>query len=163
MILQNNTTINGVAYDWASVILTYGADAAMSGSNYLGTDRQIIEVTSLSYGETRASQKNYGAGSYPVTKGYGNVSVEGKMTISMGELRKIINADISGFNKVQNIPDFSLAVSYKTSSSDDITVTDTIYGCSIDSTMFDLKQNDMNIEVEVNLNPIGITYGTATV
>jgi len=82
------------------------------------------------------------------------------MTISMGELRKIIDAAGTDLNnKVQNVPDFSLIVSYKITG-ENVTVTDTIYGCSIDSTMFELNQNDMNIEVEINLNPIGVTYGS---
>jgi len=153
MILDNKTVINGIAYDWASIEFKFSTGSVNENS-------EIVQITSIGYGETRESKLNYGRGSQPVSKGFGNVSVEGKMKISMNEMRRLINAATNG--KVQNLPAFDILISYKPGSGDAIIVADVLNGCTIDSTRFDLNQNDMDIEVEVNLNPFNITYGTAS-
>lgn len=153
MILDNKTVVNGIAYDWSSIEFKFGVGSVNENS-------ELVQITNIGYGETRESKLNYGRGSQPVSKGFGNVSVQGKMKISMNEMRRLINASANG--KVQNLPAFDILISYKPGVGDAIIVSDTLNGCTIDSTNFDLNQNDMDIEIEVNLNPFNITYGNAS-
>jgi len=157
MLLHNNTNINGIAYDWSSIKFTFGSgDAAIENT-------ELIQITAISYGETRDAQKNYGTGAYPVSKGFGNVDVKASMTIAMTELRKLI--DIATNTKIQNLESFEIVISYYPGVTDQEgtpVVEDRIQGCSIDSTYFDLKQNDMNIEVEIDLNPMNVLYGVTS-
>jgi len=154
MILDNNNPqINGICYDWSSIEFQWGDNAPGSLGNTF-----IVEISKLNYGETRESKKNYGAGSYPVSKGQGNVDVKANMTISLFQMRKLINLAVN--NKVQNLDAFDINVVYKPGNSTTAVVTDVIQGCSIDSTYFEATQNDMGLEIELNLNPTRIIYGT---
>jgi len=152
MILTDNTSINGICYDWQSIRFSWGDGSPVENA-------EIVQISKINYGETRDSQKNYGAGSYPVSKGFGNVDVKASITLAMAEVRKLINAAKN--RKIQNLSTFEIMIEYKVGNRDTAIVTDFIQGCSIDSTYFELNQNDMNVEVEMDLNPMNIKYGLA--
>lgn len=156
MILDNNNPIiNGICYEWSSMEVKWGANSPGSIQN-----SQVIEISKISYGETQDGQANYGAGVYPVSVGSGNVAVKANMTISMFEMRKLMNLAIN--QKVQNLDRFDLVISYLPGNSQSAIVTDKIQGCKIYSTYFEAAQNDMKIDIDIELNPQRIVYGIAT-
>jgi hypothetical protein len=157
MILDNNTEINGIAYDWASITLKWVAGTTGVGDQITGVDgATLIGVSKIAYGETRDFQHNYGYGSYPISKGQGNITVEASMTINMQEYLKLLAFATNG--KIQNLGYFDVQVSYAPGTGDTPTQTHLIQSCSLSSSFFEVSQNDMNMEVEVDLHPLNIKY-----
>lgn len=89
--------INGKSYEWADIIL-----------NVLGVP--IIGITSIEYEEKQAMENVYGAGNRPVSRGYGKIEPNAKITILMEELENIQSVAPNG--EIQRIPEFDISVVY---------------------------------------------------
>lgn len=71
--------INGINYSWANVTLTlFGVP--------------VIGITKIEYKRKQKKDNNYGAGSQPVSRGYGNYEYEGSIEIYTDEWKRIIAA-----------------------------------------------------------------------
>lgn len=71
--------INGVNYSWANVqMILFG--------------NLLIGVTKISYKSKQAKENNYGFGSAPISRGYGNYEYEGSIEMYTDEWKKIIAA-----------------------------------------------------------------------
>jgi len=69
--------INGINYDWASISLQlFGVP--------------ITGIAKISYSRKQKKENNYGAGPYPVSRGYGNVEYQGSIEMYMDEWKLII-------------------------------------------------------------------------
>lgn len=89
--------INGKSYEWSDIIL-----------NVLGVP--IIGVTNIEYEEKQAMENVYGAGRFPVSRGYGKIEPTAKMTILMEELENI--QAVAPLGRIQDIPEFDIVVMY---------------------------------------------------
>lgn len=87
--------INGVAYSWANVqMIMFG--------------NLLIGVTKISYKAKQTKENNYGYGSQPVSRGYGNYEYEGSIEMYTDEWKKIIAA--SPDRDPLKIPPFDIPV-----------------------------------------------------
>lgn len=89
--------INGKSYEWADIQVTL-----------LG--QPLFGITSIEYAENQEMENVYGAGRFPVSRGYGKVVPEAKITVLMEELEAIQNAAPN--NRIQDIPEFDIIVTY---------------------------------------------------
>ena len=91
--------INGINYSWSSIRM-----------EILGSP--ITGVTAISYGEKDNKENNYGAGRYPVSRGYGNV----EPTCSVSMYKDTIEAlqKVAPNGRIQDIPPFDVTVAYVT-------------------------------------------------
>jgi hypothetical protein len=89
--------INGINYSWASVkVVLFGVP--------------VVGITKISYNAKQKKENNYGAGSEPVSRGYGNIEYEGSIEIYLDEWKRIIAAS---FNRNPlSIPPFDIQVLY---------------------------------------------------
>lgn len=88
--------INGKSYEWADIIL-----------NVLGVP--INGISSIEYGEKQEMQNVWGAGRFPVSRGYGKVDPDGtKITMTMEELENI--QSVAPLGRIQDIPEFDIIV-----------------------------------------------------
>lgn len=92
--------INGKSYEYADIIM-----------NVLGVP--IIGVTSIEYEDVQEMENIYGAGKYPVSRGYGKVVPTAKITLLMEEVEAIQAAVIaSPWSRIQDIPEFDITITY---------------------------------------------------
>lgn len=71
--------INGVNYSWANItLILFGVP--------------ISGITKISYKAKQNKENNYGVGSKPVSRGYGNYEFEGEIEIYIDEWKRIIAA-----------------------------------------------------------------------
>ena len=89
--------INGKSYEWADIIV-----------NVLGLP--IIGITNIEYEEKQGMENIYGAGRFPVSRGYGKIEPTAKMTILMEELENI--QSVAPLGRIQDIPEFDIVVMY---------------------------------------------------
>lgn len=89
--------INGKSYEWADIIV-----------NILGVP--VIGITAIDYEERQGMENIYGAGRFPVSRGYGKIEPTAKMTILMEELENIQSVAPNG--RLQDIPEFDVSVVY---------------------------------------------------
>lgn len=89
--------INGKSYEWADIAL-----------NVLGVT--IIGVSSIEYEEKQGMENIYGAGRFPVSRGYGKVEPTAKITLLMEEVQAIMA--VAPLGRIQDIPEFDIVVMY---------------------------------------------------
>jgi len=71
--------INGINYSWANISLTlFGVP--------------VVGITKIEYKRKQKKENNYGFGSQPVSRGYGNYEYEGSIEIYLDEWKRIIAA-----------------------------------------------------------------------
>ena len=76
---MNTPLINGVNYSWANVKFTlFGVP--------------VVGITKISYKKSQKKENNYGAGSAPTSRGYGNYEYEASITLYRDEWNRIIAA-----------------------------------------------------------------------
>jgi hypothetical protein len=71
--------INGINYSWGNITL-----------NLFGVP--VVGITKIEYKAKQKKDNNYGAGSQPVSRGYGNYEYEGHIEIYTDEWKRIIAA-----------------------------------------------------------------------
>lgn len=89
--------INGKSYEFADIIL-----------NVMGVP--IIGIVSIEYEERQNMENIYGAGRYPISRGYGKIEPTAKITLLMEEVQAIQN--VSPLGRIQDIPEFDISIIY---------------------------------------------------
>ena len=126
--------VNGQAYSYADITVTI-----------LGTP--IAGITSISYSDTQEITENMGSGRFPVSRGFGTISSEASLTIDRAELNALLLA--SPGNRLQNIGEFDITVSYVPTGS--APVTDIIKNCRFKNTPSGASEGDSNVIAELEL------------
>jgi len=126
--------VNGQAYSYADIIVT------VLGSPLAG-------ITAINYQDTQEVTENFGAGRFPTSRGLGKIESECSMSIDRAELNAILNA-ASG-NRLQNIGEFDITVSYVPAGS--APVTDIIKNCRFKNTPSGAAEGDSNVIAELEL------------
>lgn len=89
--------INGINYSWANVSLVlFGVP--------------VVGITKIEYKKKQKKENNYGFGSQPVSRGYGNYEYEGSIELYQDEWKRIIAA--SPNRDPMLIPPFEIQVTY---------------------------------------------------
>lgn len=87
--------INGINYSWANISLVlFGVP--------------VVGITKIDYKRKQKKENNYGAGSQPTSRGYGNYEYEGSIEIYTDEWKRIIAA--APLNDPLAIPPFDVQV-----------------------------------------------------
>ena len=126
--------INGIAYDWAQIVLTIA-----------GTP--IAGVSTINYSDTQAMVDNYGAGSFPVARGFGKYEAKASIELSMEEVESITSA--APGRRLQNIPEFPIIVSFV--APNNTVVTHKLKNCRFKDNKRDMKTGDSGVNVSIEL------------
>lgn len=129
--------INGTAYGWSSIEI-----------NILGV--AVVGVSAISYEETQEMENIYGAGSYPVARGYGNITTTGSITLHMSEVEALQAAAPNGNGRIQEIPEFDITISYLPADTASLR-THVLKNVRFSKNARAVNQNDKNIAVEIPL------------
>lgn len=97
MALNFVPEINGTSYDWNNITVSF-----------LGSP--ISQITAISYDSKQNKQDHYGWYNQPISRGYGNVTYTGSMTIYLDLWRSICQAAPNGDPLA--IPWFNISISY---------------------------------------------------
>lgn len=133
--------INGRTYDWPSIIVNI-MNVAVSG------------ISAIEYSDEQEVEDNYGAGSMPVSRGFGKYKAMAKLTLYMEDVEAITAIAPNG--RLQNIPEFDIIVAYVNSGN--VPVTHKLRNCRFKSNNRKSKSGDTKIEVELDLIVSHITW-----
>lgn len=132
--------INGRAYDFTQVLV-----------KILGAP--VVSVSAINYTEEQAKENNYGAGTRPVSRGHGAVTVSASVTISMNDVEAIRDAAPDG--SLLKIPAFDIEVSFLNSQK---VVTHVLKNCEFTNDGLEGSQDDKDLKRSFNLIPSHIKY-----
>ena len=126
--------VNGTEYSWGGIVLElFGVP--------------VQGITAISYKKKQAKTNNYGAGTKPVSRGYGKEECDGSIEVLRSEWTKVIAASPS-----QNplaIGWFPISVTYGTSMAD--ATIDILQGVEFLEDPFDAKEGDTKLLVKLPL------------
>lgn len=89
--------INGINYSWANIkLVLFGVP--------------VVGITKIEYGRKQKKENNYGAGTDPVSRGYGNKEYEGSIELYADEVNRIIASAPN--RELTSIPPFEIQVVY---------------------------------------------------
>jgi hypothetical protein len=129
-----NPLINGVNYSWSNVkLVLFGVP--------------VVGITQIEYKRKQKKDNNYGMGTEPISRGYGNKEYEGKITLYREEWNSIIAAAPS--RDPLDIPFFDVQVSF--SGSRVQTTLDVLRACEFLEDPFTIGQGDTKSMVEIPL------------
>lgn len=124
--------INGINYSWSNVkLVLFGVP--------------VIGVTKIEYSVKQKKENNYGMGTNPVSRGYGNKEYEGKITLYREEWQAIINAAPN--RSPEDIEPFDIQVTF--SGSRVTPNLDVLRSCEFLEDPFTVGQGDTKIMVEI--------------
>jgi len=126
--------INGQSYSWSQIEVRI-------------LNVPVAGITAISYEESEEMQDNWGAGKYPVSRGYGKIEATGSITLEMNEVEALQAAVPTG--RLQDIPEFDIVVSYLPQGGN--IVTHTLKNCRFKNNKREVNQGDMTIAVELEL------------
>lgn len=133
--------INGREHDWSSIQLLVGGVP-------------IYGVTRINYDDNTVKENRYGAGSMPVSRGYGNYTAKCGFTLYASETRAIQQSAPN--NKLQDIGPFDVVIQYLVGTS---IITDVVRNCEFTGNSRSLNQGDTAIEVEHEIICSHIDWG----
>jgi hypothetical protein len=130
--------INGASYEWADITL-----------NIMGVP--IVGITNIEYKQDQDMMNVYGAGRMPVSRGYGKITPEAKITLLMEEVEAISAAaqNVSALGLIQDIPEFDIVVAYLDSRK--TPVVHKLRNCRFKNNNRVTKTGDQSIEVQLDL------------
>lgn len=132
--------INGINYSWAGIkLVLFGVP--------------VVGITKISYNAKQKKENNYGAGTEPVSRGYGNTEYEASIELYMDEWKRIIAA--SPNRNPLAIPPFDIQVLYGSNAiaPDQI---DVLKSCEFLENPLDASQGDTKLMVTIPLIIAGI-------
>jgi len=145
-INKDQILINGAAYDWASLTISFGLPEL--------ADQIIWGASKLDYENDMPITNNFGKGRLPVSYGRQNITATATMTISAEEFHKL--EDVAPDNVIQDLPKFDVIAQYVTA--DGNTRTDIIRDCHLTKDGRSLSQNDPESKIDMELNPSFIDF-----
>jgi hypothetical protein len=126
--------INGRAYDWAQITATI-AGVPVAG------------ITSITYSEERTVEENFGAGSRPVSRGFGNIEASATIGLHMTEVERI--QLVAPNRNLMEIPEFDVTVTF--AAEDQVPANHIIKNCRFKNNSRDMSQGDTGVSVDLEL------------
>jgi hypothetical protein len=133
--------INGVEYTHADIVC-----------NILGAP--VVGITAIDYSDKQEITLNHSTGQHPSSRGFGPVTPEASITMTMKEVQRLSEAAPSG--RIQNIPDFDIRVNYVTEVAD--FVSHRLIRCRFKGRNPNSAVNNSQIEEEIELSVVDIDY-----
>lgn len=133
--------INGVEYTHADIVM-----------NILGVP--VVGVTNIDYSDMQEITLNHGTGTLPVSRGFGPVTFEATITLTMKEVQRLSN--VAPLGRIQNIPDFDIGINYVTEAGD--FVRHRLVKCRFKGRNPNTQVNNSQIEEELELSVADIKY-----
>lgn len=90
--------INGHSYEWADIQFSIAGGIP------------IVGITEINYSYSRNITNIYGAGSEPISVGYGAKTYDASITLKLEEVQNLLA--IAPFKDLSQIPSFSISVSW---------------------------------------------------
>lgn len=137
--------INGKAYDWNTVIVQ------MNNANI-----PFSAIDQISYSDSMEIEDNYGAGAFPVSRGYGNYAAEGSITLHADEIVQLQGSSPTG--RLMDIPEFNIIVVYAHPDAAKFTQ-DILKNVKFMDNGRELNQNDKYFPNEISLRIAWIDWG----
>jgi hypothetical protein len=126
--------VNGINYDWASVsFVLFGIP--------------VSQIVDINYERKQKKENNYGAGPYPVSRGYGNVECDGTIEMYLDVWKQIIA--LSPNRDPLQLPPFDIPVVY--GNNGQVPAQDTLRSVEFLSDPFKGKQGDTKLMVTIPL------------
>lgn len=135
--------INGHSYEWADIQFSIAGGVPVKG------------ITEINYGYTRNVQNVMGAGSEPVSVGYGAKAYTCSITMKLEEVRPLV--DIAPVGDLTQIPSFAIVIAWL--DSENAIITDTLTFCNFTNNEVKTKQGDTSTDVTLNINFAGVIPG----
>lgn len=132
--------INGRAYDWSMIEFSF--------SNIVG--EPITGITAVNWKKTTNIVSNYGVGQNPISRGKGNITYEGSVTIDYTAQTTLQRLSPDG--TLEGLGEFDLIITYNHPDSGK-TISNALYKCIFSEDGMSASQDDVNLTQEFNLNP----------
>lgn len=133
--------INGRAYDWSMIEFNFG---------FTSSSTVIAGIKAIKWKRERKVEDNYGVGSQPVSRGYGNWKYTGSIDLDYATQVELQQA--SPDKTLMGLGTFDLIVHFA-HPEDNRTVTTTLKKCVFSEDVMEASQDDTDIHQEFNLNP----------
>lgn len=133
--------INGKSYEWADILV-----------NILGAP--VTGITNIEYEEKQGMENIYGAGRFPVSRGYGKIEPTAKVTLLMEEVENI--QVVAPLGRIQDIPEFDIIVMFLDSGN--VTRKHVLKNCRFMNNKRSSSSGDTSIPVELELIISHIQY-----
>lgn len=124
--------VNGELCGWADIVVLIGGVP-------------ITGITGAEYNESQVKENRYGAGRYPVGRGYGRITCDGKLTLYQEEVQALEAQSANG--RLQDLSPFDVIVQYMPGSG--IIKTDKLRNCEFTENPRKWKEGDTAQEVEL--------------
>jgi len=131
---MNAPLINGVAYSWSSI-------------NFILFGVPVAGIVNIEYKKKQEKKNNWGAGTKPVSRGYGKEEADGSIEIYLDEWKKVIAAAPN--RNPLSIGWFDVPVSYGNSAAD--ATRDVLRAVEFLEDPFNAKQGDTALTVKLPL------------
>ena len=139
--MANSPLINGVNYSWTNVTMVlFGVP--------------VVGITKISYKKKQKKENNYGHGSDPISRGYGNFEYEASFTMYKDEWNKIIAA--SPNNDPLQAPFSDIIIQF--GGSRILSKTDVLQAAEFMDDPFTIGQGDTKSMVDIPLIIAGIWH-----
>jgi hypothetical protein len=130
--------VNGIANTWNNIT------CIISGV-------PIIGITNIEWNYKQAKDLNYGAGAYPVSRGYGKKEYSGSIEIYYETLKAI--EQIAPLKDITNIPSFDIVVTF--AGGGIIPNVVVLKSCEFMEMPFAVSQGDTKISIKI---PLSVAY-----
>lgn len=145
--MPENTTplINGRAYDWSMIEFNF---------SFTSSSQQVYGIKAIKWNRNRKVESNYGVGSQPISRGYGNWTYSA--SIDLDYATQVAFQEVSPDGTLMGLGEFDLIVHFA-HPEDGRTVTTTIHKCIFSEDVMEANQDDTDLHYEFQLNPGYIT------
>lgn len=133
-MIEIEPLINGREYGWADIVVNIGGVP-------------ITGIRAVKYSQEMEKQDLYGAGRYPVARGYGRVKTQASITLLAGQVMALQNQAPEG--QIFRIKPFNIVVSYQPEAG--AMVTHILKNCEFLKSEIDFKEGDAFKEIELPL------------
>lgn len=134
--------INGVNHSWADVTVNIGRVP-------------VVGINAINYSEEQEIEDQYGAGNYPVSRGYGRISTTGDITLHSNEVEALQAAAPGG--RLQAIAPFDINIVFLNAAG--AIVTHRLHNCQFKNNARSMNENDKRFDVKLDLIISHITWG----
>lgn len=134
--------INGTNYGFADISLSL-------------MSVPLVSIREINYSETQEMEDFFGAGTRPISRGYGKVTATASITISMDELENI--QTIAPGKNIMNIPEFDISVVFIPNSG--LIKKHKIRNCKFKNNTREMKQDDKAFFITLELLTSDIEWG----
>lgn len=127
--------INGVEPSWADLVVNIAGNP-------------VVGITKIDYSDDQVKENIYGAGQTPVSRGYGNITSSGSITLLRSEVEAIRDAAPNG--RLGDIAPFDIVVNHIPLNGGRI-ITHRLLSCEFTKDANSLSQGDVKNETEFPL------------